>query len=400
MPLYTYVATTVAGQHVKGRVEAKSKDLALNVLKEKGLYVISIKEKPATFLDDVLKFRRISSSQLVAFTRQLSAMISAGLPLPRALDILGEQASSAKMRTIVNEILHEVEAGAPLSAAMGRYPDAFSPTYQSLIKAGESSGKLDSILERLAETLEAQRELASKFKSAMIYPTVVFIAMIGVFILMMVMVVPKLADLYKNLNVDLPASTDLMIAVSDFMVGHMFLVFGGGALVVVLLRIFLQTQQGKDLVTTIAFWLPIFGKINYTKELADFTRTLGLLIGAGMPIVEALTIVSNVVSNFNLRRLARDGASRVEKGVSFASFLKQDNTAPALLTQMTAVGEETGKLDDTLQKVAEYFEGETRHAVAGLTAALEPVILIILGSMVGLLIISIITPIYKITSSI
>ncbi|OGC46469.1 hypothetical protein A2V49_04280, partial [candidate division WWE3 bacterium RBG_19FT_COMBO_34_6] len=302
-------------------------------------------------------------------------------------------------KRILIEVLRDIEGGSSLSLALGRHPTIFTPTYQALVRAGEASGQLDVILKRLASTMENQRELNSKFKSAMIYPTIVFLAMIGVFVLMMIMVIPKLADMYESLNVELPMMTQMMIALSDFFVNNIVAMIVGAIAFVLGTRYFLRTPAGKDLVSNIIFMLPVFGKINKQKEVTDFTRTLGLLVASAIPIVEALNIVSGVMSNRRYKDAALAAAVYVEKGNSLSEYIKSNIVFPTLLGQMVSVGEETGQLDEVLDRVANYLEGEVDHAVKGLSAALEPIILLMLGGMVGFLIISIITPIYKITSA-
>jgi type IV pilus assembly protein PilC len=327
-------------------------------------------------------------------------MISAGLPISRALDVLATQATNKALKKVLTEVLRDIEGGSSLSMALSRHPQSFPPTYQALVRAGEASGKLDEILKRLASTMEKQRELNSKFKAAMIYPSIVFLAMIGVFVLMMVFVIPKLADMYESLNVELPAMTQAMIAVSDFFVENIIIlvILAFGAFIGV--RYFLRTEAGKEVISNVFFNIPIFGKINKQKEITDFTRTLALLIASAIPIVEALNIVAGVMNNKHYREAAYEAATAVEKGNALSDYVKTNPIFPPLLGQMTSVGEETGQLDEVLDRVANYLEGEVDHSVKGLSAALEPVILIMLGSMVGFLIVSIITPIYKITSEI
>lgn len=399
MPSYTYIATDHSGNKKTGTADARTEYLAVGLLKSQGYFVISITQKRGSLLDFFANLRGVSSSEIVAFTRQFSTMISAGLPISRALEVLGEQSSSQNLRKVIQDCLRDVEGGSSLSSAMTRYPRVFSPTYQALVRAGESSGKLDEILKRLASTLESERELTSKFKSAMIYPSIVMIAMVGVFIMLLTFVVPKLSEMYKSLNVELPLITRVMISFSDIFVHYYFI------LIIVLVglffafKAFVKTSQGSEIMSIIAFKIPVFGKINKQKQLTDFTRTLSLLIASAIPIVEALNIVSHVVPNQFLKKASLEASRSVEKGNPLSEYFKSNKIFPMLIGQMAAVGEETGQLDTTMSKVADYFQGETDNAVAGLSAALEPIILIILGGLVGTLIISIITPIYKITSA-
>jgi type IV pilus assembly protein PilC len=304
-------------------------------------------------------------------------------------------------KKIIYDVLRSVESGTSLSTALGRYPSVFPTTYQALVNAGESSGKLDSILIRLADTMEAERELSSEFKAAMVYPSIVFVAMIGVFFILMVFVVPKLADMYESLDVDLPVITQTMITISDFMVLHKFLIVILAGVSVLLLRYFVKSEIGKYYTTEIMFKIPVFGKINKQKELASFTRTLSLLMASAVPIVESLKITASVVSSSKFKSASIGAAIQVEKGNTLSGFFKSNGEIfPPVVGQMASVGEETGKMDEVLDRIANYYDGEVDHLVKGLSAALEPVILVMLGSMVGFLIVSIITPIYKITSAI
>jgi len=400
MPLYNYTAKDEKGIKKNGTVDARDKNTAVELLKSQNLFVVSLEEKKESLLLELIKFRGVPSSEVVAFTRQFSTMISAGLPISKALDVLTEQTQNANLKRILYDILKSVEGGLSLSEALGRYSDVFSPTYQALVRAGESSGKLDEILNRLAIKMEEQREISARFRGAMIYPAIVFIAMIGVFILLMVFVIPKLADMYRNMNVELPKITQVMIVVSDFMAKNLLWFPVVAVVAGLFIRYFLKTEQGREIVSEVTFKLPIFGKIAKLKELSQFTSTLSLLLASAVPIVESLGIVSTVAGSPSFKRAAKEAASQVEKGNELADYFKSNQIFPPLVSQMAGVGQETGKMDEVLQKVAVYFDGELNHLIQGLSAALEPIILIILGTMVGFLIVSIITPIYKITSSI
>ncbi|MFA6982201.1 MAG: type II secretion system F family protein, partial [Patescibacteria group bacterium] len=311
MPVYTYTAKDTAGGRRAGTVDAKNESLAVDLLKSQNLFVVSLQKKQVTFIDRLMEIRGVSEVQLVAFTRQFSTMISAGLPIARALEVLAEQSDNAKFKMILTDILRDVEGGISLSQALGRYRNVFSNTYTALVAAGEASGKLDVILKRLAQTMEAEHELKAKFRGAMVYPAIVFAAMIGVFVILMIFVIPKLADMYESMDVELPWMTKVMIGVSDIFANYfliIFLVFVG---FVIFVRWFLSTDEGKDMMSTLSFGLPVFGKINKQKELTSFTRTLSLLISSAIPIVEALNIVAEVVKNSTYKEAAREAALAV-----------------------------------------------------------------------------------------
>jgi type IV pilus assembly protein PilC len=400
MSIFKYVAKDSGGTSRFGSVDARTKDLALNLLKTQGLTIVSLEEKKESLMDLVMNIRGVPTGEIVSFTRQLSTMISAGLPISRALEVLATQTQNSSMKKILMDVLRSVEGGSSLSSALGRYPTVFSPTYQSLVHAGESSGKMDEILKRLATTMEADREMTSKFKAAMVYPVIVFFAMVGVFFILMIFVVPKLAEMYKGLNVPLPAVTQAMITTSDFMVKFKFIIIIVGFAAFMMLRYFLKTEEGRIVVTEITFRTPVFGKINKQKELAQFMRTLSLLMSSAIPIVEALNIVGTVASTQAYKKAAAEASKQVEKGNPLSQYFKSNPLFPVVVGQMASVGEETGKMDEVLERVASFYDSEVDHLIKGLSSALEPIILVMLGSMVGFLIISIITPIYKITSAI
>jgi type IV pilus assembly protein PilC len=399
MSVFSYTAKDGSGRTREGTVDARSVDIATNLLRSQGLYVINIFQKRDSLVEHLSHLRGIPTSDVVAFTRQFSTMVSAGLPIARALEVLSMQATNSTFGRVIKDVLHYIEGGASLGVAMGNYPNVFSPTYRSLVSAGETSGKLDEILNRLAQTLEDDRELNAKFKGAMIYPAIVMLAMAAVFSILMVAVIPKLADMYESLNVPLPAMTRAMIGVSDFMVHNkilLLLVVVGSAIG---FRSFSRTEAGRHIITRVVFKLPVFGKVNRQKDLASFSRTLSLLISAAIPIVEALETVADVVRYHKLKEATITAAREVEKGNSLSAFFRTDPSFPPLLGQMSTVGEETGQMDQVLERVADYYAGEVDHLVKGLSAALEPLILVMLGGMVGFLIVSIITPIYKITNA-
>lgn len=400
MPIFSYTAKNNIGGTINGSVEARNQEIAVNLIKNQGFTVISMAEKSSGLMDAISDFRGVPLTEVVTFTRQFSTMISAGLPISRALEVLSNQSTNKKFKKIITEVLRSVEGGSSLSTSFSLHPKVFSTTYVSLVRAGESSGKLDIILKKLADNMEADRELNSKFKSAMIYPTIIMIAMVGVVIILMVFVIPKLTQMYEDMQVELPFITKMLITVSDFMVKYIYLVLILIAGAFIGIRSFMTSEKGKGLISEIIIKIPVFGKITLQKDFASFSRTLSLLIGAAVPIVDALNIVSSIMSGMQIRRAIQEAANQVEKGNSLSSYFKSNPSFPSLLGQMAGVGEETGKMDEVLERVAVYYEGEVNNLVKGLSAALEPIILVMLGTMVGFLIISIITPIYKLTSSI
>ncbi len=400
MALYNYLAKDPQGKQFSGVVEAANEQAALTLIKSKSLFVVSLTRKEKASVFEFLRdLRGVPSGEKVAFTRQLATMVAAGLPLSKSLEVLVAQSANPQMRAVISECLRDVEGGSPLSVTVGKFPKVFSPTYKALLRAGEASGKMQEILLKLAATMEAQQDFRSKFKAALIYPIIVVMAMIAVFIIMMVFVVPKLSSMYDSLKIELPLPTRIMLGISHFMISYWWLLVILFIGAVFFYNHFGKTEVGKDILSRLAFRIPVMGKINKEKELTEFTQTFSLLIGSGIPIIEALQIVSEVVQNNIYKVSLEQAAKSVEKGYTLSKHLKSDVNFPPVVAQMVAVGEETGALDSIMEKLSFYFASETENAIKGLATAIEPVILIMLGGLVALLILSIITPIYKLTSS-
>lgn len=401
MATYLYKARDNEGKIISGTVEAGSENAAAVVISGRGWVPTSISEKSRSrdLASIVSGFRGVSASSRTIFTRQLATMVTAGLPLTQSLDILYKQEPEGKMKEIVGQIFRDVESGGTLYQSLRKYPEVFSRIYVNLVKAGEASGSLDNIMSRLADNEESMREFNSKVKSAFIYPIIVVIVMIAVFIVMMVFVVPKLTVMYKDLGADLPLPTKVLIYLSELFTKRFYIPLGLVVGIVALFRYFTSTQYGIRKMAELSFRMPIFGKLRKQAELTEFSRTLSLLVSAGIPILEALSIVSEAINNPIYRDSLKDAARQVERGGNLSTPLKADSNFPPLLSQMVAVGEQTGKLDEVLLKVSNFFESETEISLKGLTAALEPTIMVILGILVALLVVSIIMPIYKLTSS-
>ncbi|MFZ5932792.1 MAG: type II secretion system F family protein [Patescibacteria group bacterium] len=399
MKRFNYKAKSKDGQVVTGEVEASSAQVAAKLVRDKGLVVISVKparENPLTF---IRKFReRITLSDVATFTRQLATMVNAGLPITEALLILRSQSKGA-MQKVVAQILGDVEGGEALSTALGRHPKIFNPTYIALIKSGEVGGVLDEVLVRLADNLEKQQEFRGKVKGALIYPAIIIVGMFVVGLVMMVFVIPRLTSLYTEFNAKLPTATRVLIGVSNF-----FLKAWPLLLVILVLafygfQAYRKTPIGRRKTDELIFKLPIIGELQRQVILTELTRTLSLMVGAGVSILEALNISAGVVGNVVISDALKDAAKQVEKGFPVAySFGKHPEAFPFILSQMVAVGEETGKMEEVLQKVSHVFEVESDQKVKGLTSAVEPLVMVLLGLGVGFLVIAIILPIYNLTS--
>lgn len=400
MAIFAYTVKNREGKSFSGTVEAPTSEQAAAVLRDRGWVVtsISLRESPRDINYWVKKINRVSGRDKVIFTRQLATMIEAGLPLGQALDILARQTRNPRLREALESSIRDIEGGASLSASFSKYPEVFDHVYISLIKAGEASGSLDRVLLRLADVGERRLDFSSSVKQAMIYPAIVISAMGLVFIIMVVFVLPKLTSMYKDLGVPLPLPTKIMIFISDLFIQKWWLLVLLVGALMTSFYYFLRTSFGQYRVALLTLRLPVVGKLAADSDLAQFSRTLSLLVSSGLPFLECLEIVNASLSNVLYRDALRDAARQVERGINLSVPLRSNPLFPQILSQMMVVGEETGKLDEVLLKVASFFEGEVERTLKGLTVALEPTIMILLGLLVGVLVFSIITPIYKLTS--
>lgn len=399
MKRFIYKAKDKSGKLVKGEVEASNEYVAAKLVRKQGLVVLGIKQKIESPFTIIKKLKdKISPSDIATFTRQFSTMVNAGLPITEALLILRSQAKDS-MGRIVSQILADVEGGEPLSKAFSKHPKVFSPGYIALVKSGEIGGVLDNVLVRLADDLEKQQEFKGKVKGALIYPAIIIVGMVIVAFIMMIFVIPKLTSLYDEFDAELPLPTIILIGMSDAVIKFWPITISLIVLGVYSFKMYRKTPKGKRKIDGLMFKIPIMGGLQKQVILTDLTRTLSLMVGAGVSILEGLGITSGVVGNSIISDALKDVAKQVEKGlpVSFA-FAKHPDVFPFILSQMIAVGEETGKMDEVLAKVSHVFEVESDQKVKGLTAAIEPVVMIILGLGVGFLVIAIILPIYNLTS--
>lgn len=399
MPFYTYKAFDKDGKPSSGLVEAPTQEAAARLLKDKQLIIASLTVTGNSFISDLTKkFKKVSFNDIVNFTRQLSTMITAGLSLPQSLAILQEQAGTPEFAKVISDIDHQIVGGGNLGDALAKYPSYFNPIYISLIRAGESSGLLDKVLTRLAETMESERDFRSKVVGAMIYPVIIIVGMVLVVSIMMIVVMPKLTDLYKDFDIDLPVTTQLLISISGFMVQFWWLmILLGVGLYYGFTRV-KKTPQGERFIDTFILKIPLFGELQKKVILVEFTRTLSMLLSAGIHILDALRTLKGSMNNVLYREAVDDIAKKVEKGFPIGETFASHKEFPPIVSQMIKVGEETGKLDETLLKVSLYFQSESENLVKGLTTAIEPIIMVILGVGVGFIVISVITPIYNLTA--
>ena len=399
MKRFNYKAKDKGGRLVKGEVEAQDESSAAKLVRGKGLLVLSIKAAFNNPLTSFARFKdRVTPSDVTTFTRQFATMVAAGLPVTESLLILRSQ-SKGSMGKIVSQILADVDGGESMSKAFMKHSSIFSPTYIALVKSGEAGGVLDTVLVRLADDLEKQQEFRGKVKGALIYPMIIVIGMVIVAFIMMVFVVPKLTSLYSDFNAELPLPTRILMGLSDAVIKFWPVTLTLFVLAYYGLAGYKKTPEGKLKMDELYFKLPIFGELQKQVILTELTSTLSLMVGAGVSILEGLNITSEVVGNAGIGNALKDVSTQVEKGfpVSY-SFAKHPDAFPFILSQMIAVGEETGKMEEVLSKISHVFQVESDQKVKTLTAAIEPIVMVILGLGVGFLVIAIILPIYNLTS--
>jgi type IV pilus assembly protein PilC len=400
MKRFNYKAKDKTGRVVKGEVEAADVNAAAKLVRGKGLFVISLSPKIDSPLALIRRMRdKVTAGDVATFTRQLSTMITAGLPITEALLILRSQ-SKKSMQAVVAQVLADVEAGESFSSSLAKHPKIFGKTYIALVKSGEVGGVLDAVLLKLSDNLEKNQEFRSKVKGALIYPVIIIVGMVIVAGIMMIFVIPKLLSLYADFNATLPLPTKILIAISNFAVKYWFVVAALFGIAFYVLRLYRATPEGRRKIDELLLKIPVYGDLQRQIILTELTRTLSMMVGAGVSILEGLHITAGVVNNTLISDALIDSADQVEKGfpVAFA-FSRHPEAFPFILTQMIAVGEETGKMDEVLSKISHIFEVESDERVKGLTAAIEPVVMVILGLGVGFLVIAVILPIYNLTSS-
>ena len=387
------------GKTIKGIVEAKDKREVISLLKKRSLIVVSLTPQKKSFFSQLtaVLWRRVSLDQVVSFTRRLATMISAGLPLTEALELAKEQ-NKGRMREIIEEALAKVEGGKPFGKALEKERRVLGDVYIASIKAGEEGGVLEEVLLRLAENLEKKREFLGKVKGAMIYPVIVIIGMVAVSFIMMIFVIPKMTSLYQEFGSDLPLATRILVNVANFVSHNIWL------LPVFLISLFVgfsfirKTPEGREKIDQLKLRLPIVGPLLKATLLTEITRTLATLLGTGVPLVDSLKVIGEAAGNEIFRRGLEQAAEAVEKGSPLSEALSGNSAFPPIIAQMIATGEQTGKLDEILLNVSRYFETEAEQRVKGLTSAIEPLIMMVLGLGVGFLVIAIILPIYNLTS--
>lgn len=401
MVKYLYQARNQQGELFKGVVETSSEDLAVEALFDKGLTVVSLKKSgsgPALSLSLSLFKAKVNRKDVVVFAREMSVMVSANLPIVPALRIISQQVEKPVFKEIISEVAEEVEGGSKLSQALEKHDQVFSNFFVSMIKSGETSGKLDEVLQYLADQEEKDYDLVSKIKGAMIYPTVIVSGMIVMGVAMMIFVIPKLTEMLISAGATLPFTTRALIFMSNTLRSSWWLI----VLILVGLffvgRFLLKQEKWKVIWDATKTKLPIFGVLFQKIYVVRFSRSLATLVMGGLPLTAALKIVSEIVGNKAYQKIIDQTIKEVEDGNSIAFVFNQSKLFPKLVSQMLAVGEKTGRIDEILKKVADFYQREIENMVANLTSLIEPIIMVIIGVAVGLMVSAIMLPMYQLAN--
>lgn len=431
MPKFKYVAMDSKGREVEGVIESENESRAISTVKEKGLFPTSVEEvgarrvdkskpgaakgqaqakkgaslqmeiKMPSFMREALR-GRVGLKLLMIYTRQLATLVDAGLPLLRGLHVLQRQEKNPQLREAIVGMAEAVESGSTFAEALAQYPKVFSHFYVNMIKAGEASGALHTVLIRLAEFMEKTQRIRNKVKGAMVYPIVVMVLAVAIVSVLMVYVIPKFKDIFTDLleGKELPPLTQAVIGVSNLMADNWYYLIGGIVALIVLARVLRKSQRGGAAIDAIKLRLPIFGQLVRKTAVANFTRTLGTLLTGGVPILQALNIVREVSNNAVLARAIGQVHDSVKEGETIVTPLEASGVFPAMVVSMIQVGEETGALPEMLMKVAETYDDEVDTAVDALTSIIEPIMIIMLALIVGTIVIAMFLPLISIISNI
>lgn len=399
MPTYSYTARPATGGDIqKGEIEVGTKEDVFAHLRKQKLVPVSVQEKEKEL---TLSFgSRVKTRDVVIFTRQFATMINSGLPLVQSLDILQQQTENEALQKVIRQVLYDVESGNTLADAMGKHPKVFSDLYVSMVSAGEAGGILDTILLRLATFLEKNDALVRKIKGAMIYPIVILLVAIAAVATLLIFVIPTFQGMFESAGVPLPLPTQVVIAASAFLQAWWWAVLGGLVAGLFAFRAYYATDDGQRRVDAALLRMPLLGDLQRKAAVARFTRTLGTLVSSGVSILEGLEITARTAGNRVIHDAVMESRASIAGGETISGPLKESAVFPPMVIQMIRVGEETGGLDDMLSKIADFYDDEVDQAVNALLAAMEPIMIVVLGVLVGGMIVSMYLPIFDMISAV
>lgn len=423
MANFAYKAVNAKGQPISGVIVAGSRTEAVASLRNQGSRPISIAETKVKSSKGLFGPGKVKLKDLVIFTRELSTMITAGVPLPRALATLSDQMESKAFKQVIEAVNHDVEGGAPLADALSKHPNAFNDIYVNMVRAGETGGILDEILKRLASQVEKDASIRKKIRSAMAYPVVILAVTVIAFFGIMLFIVPKIGKIFKDLggpDAQLPIYTQIMLNVSSFLTGSSIMqmvplinnipvigrlpnalfIIALGFVGLIYFRRYIKTEKGAYRYHSLLLRLPIFGKIIGKIAIARFSRTFSSLMGAGVSVLESLEVTGRAVGNKVIQKELEEIAQEVKNGQPLGKQLMQAQFFPPIVGQMMTVGEETGKIDEVLVKVADFYEEEVDAVIDGLASIIEPLMIVVLGGLVGIIAASVMGPIASLSNNI
>jgi type IV pilus assembly protein PilC len=399
MPTFAFSARPASGGDIQsGEVDLATKDDVLAYLHRQRMIPVSVREKSKDF--NISFGTGVSTRDIVIFTRQFATMINSGLPLVQSLDILAEQTENAPLRKTIQEVLYDVESGHTLADAMSRHPKIFTDLFVNMVAAGEAGGILDTILLRLAVFLEKSDALRRKIKGAMVYPAVIFGVAISAIVVLLVFVIPTFQNMFASAGIPLPLPTRVVIGMSAFLQGYWWALIAGIITIVVVFRQFYRTDAGELIVDRILLAFPILGDMQRKAAVARFTRTLGTLVSSGVSILEGLEITARTAGNRVIHDAVMGSRASIAGGETIAGPLKESGVFPPMVVQMINVGEQTGGLDAMLTKVADFYDEEVDRAVETLLSAMEPIMIVVLGVVVGGMIVAMYLPIFDMINAV
>ena len=388
--IFYYKAKDLKGKIVEGEIEADSKEKAISSLRSQRLQVIEISHSKTR-----LKKGKIKAKDIVVFSRQLSTLVSSGVPIIQSLSILESQAENVNFARVISSIKKDIEAGLSISDAMAKHPKVFSELYVSMIKAGEVGGVLDVILDRLSGYLESSEALKDKIKSAMMYPMIVGGIAVLITIFLIIYVIPVFKNIFQGFGADLPLITRAVIFVSDTLKKYLLLILLGGLVVYLLFKKYISTSAGRKNFDRFLLHLPVFGIIFKKVAIAKFSRTLATLIKSGVPILQGLETVAKTSGNKVIEEVIFESMKSIKEGGKLSEPFKKSEIFPQMVAQMIAVGEETGNLDGMLFKIADFYDQEVDSSIKGLTSMIEPMVMVFMGVVIGFLVIAMFIPMFE-----
>ncbi|MCF8105324.1 MAG: type II secretion system F family protein [Desulfohalobiaceae bacterium] len=400
MPIFVYKAQNRSKRKVKGDLDAPSLESAENALRKRGFTRIKVKPKPKDLLEGTFLEGRVSSRDMVVFSRQFATMINSGIPILQALQVMCEQTENSKLRRKLYETRNDVEGGASLFDALSKHRDVFDSLYTNMVNAGETGGILDTVLNRLSEYIEKAANLKAKVKGAMIYPAVVSFVAVAVITIILVFVIPTFEKMFADFGGALPLPTQIVINISRWVQGNILWLVLGGAAAAFAFSWFYRWEKGKTIVDKWLLFIPVFGPLLRKVAVARFSRTLSTMVASGVPILYSLDIVARTSGNKTVENGVLQAKKSIAEGQTLAEPLDATGVFPPMVIHMLSIGETTGALDTMLSKVADFYDDEVDVAVSALTSMIEPIMIVFLGIVVGGLIVSMYLPIFQIAGQV